>query len=136
MRGTPETMQKGDLTYHSIRGEIIRFLEERIQKAKSTGINVKNIIIDPGIGFGKTAEDNIRLLKHLKEFRTLGRPILIGTSRKGFIGKYTGGDPASRMEGTAATVTAAILNGANIVRVHDVKFMKKVSEMADAIMRK
>ncbi|MEA3470523.1 MAG: dihydropteroate synthase [Thermodesulfobacteriota bacterium] len=133
MRGAPKTMQEGDLSYPSLRGDIMGFLEERIDEATSAGIERDNIIIDPGIGFGKTAEDNIRLIKYLKEFKGLGRPILIGTSRKGFIGKTTGGGTEERLEGTTATVTAAILNGAHVVRVHDVGFMKKVSIMADAI---
>jgi dihydropteroate synthase len=133
MRGTPKTMQEGDLSYPSLRDDIIRFLEERIDEATSSGIERDAIIIDPGIGFGKTVEDNIRLIKYLEEFKGLGRPILIGTSRKGFIGKTTGGGTENRMEGTAATVTAAILNGAHVVRVHDVGFMKKVAIMADAI---
>jgi len=133
MRGTPKTMQEGDLGYSSLRGDIIDFLKKRIAEATSAGIERENIIIDPGIGFGKTAEDNIRLVKYLEEFKGLGRPILIGTSRKGFIGKTIGGGTEERMEGTAATVTAAILNGAHVVRVHDVGFMKKVAMMADAI---
>jgi len=133
MRGTPKTMQEGDLSYPSLRGDITRFLEERIDEATSSGIERDAIIIDPGIGFGKTVEDNNRLIKYLEEFKGLGRPILIGTSRKGFIGKTTGGGTENRMEGTAATVTAAILNGAHVVRVHDVGFMKKVAIMADAI---
>jgi dihydropteroate synthase len=136
MRGTPKNMQEGDLTYQSLRGEIIEFLKNRIEKAKSCGIDIENIIIDPGMGFGKTAEDNIRILKYLKEFKTLGRPILVGTSRKAFIGKITGEEvPQMRISGTAATVTAAIMNGANIVRVHDVKTLKHVAMMADAIVR-
>jgi dihydropteroate synthase len=133
MRGTPKTMQQGDLSYPSLRSDIIGFLGERIEEATAAGIERDAIIIDPGIGFGKSAEDNIRLLKYLEEFKGLGRPILIGTSRKGFIGKTTGGGAEERLEGTAATVTAAILNGAHVVRVHDVGFMKKVAIMADAI---
>ncbi|MBW2636632.1 MAG: dihydropteroate synthase [Deltaproteobacteria bacterium] len=133
MRGTPKTMQEGDLGYSLLRGDIIDFLEERIDEAISAGIERENIIIDPGIGFGKSVDDNIRLLKYLEEFKGLGRPILIGTSRKGFIGKTTGGGTEERLEGTAATVTAAILKGAHIVRVHDMVFMKKVAIMADAI---
>ena len=81
-------------------------------------------------------EDNIKLLKHLSEFKALGRPILVGTSRKSFIGKITGEEnPMMRTFGTAATVTAAIMNGANIIRVHDIKTMKHVAAMADAIVR-
>jgi len=133
MRGTPKTMQEGDLTYSSLRSDIMGFLEERIEAALSVGIERDAIIVDPGIGFGKTSEDNIRLLKYLEEFKGLGRPILIGTSRKGFIGRTTGGEVKDRLAGTAATVTAAILKGANVVRVHDVGFMKKVAVMADAI---
>lgn len=136
MRGTPKNMQEGDLTYQSLRREIIEFLKNRIEKAKSCGIDIENIIIDPGIGFGKTAGDNLRILKYLKELKTLGRPILVGTSRKAFIGKITGEEvPQMRISGTAATVAAAIMNGANIIRVHDVKTMKHVAMMADAIVR-
>ena len=135
MRGIPRTMQEGDLSYGSLMGDIIQFLRERIEKAQSSGIDADNIIVDPGIGFGKTTNDNIKLLKHLQEFKTLGRPILVGASRKRFIGEITGGDSSDRIEGTAATVTAAIMNGAHILRVHDVKFMKRVSSMADTIAR-
>jgi dihydropteroate synthase len=135
MKGTPKTMQEGDISYRSLMSEIIRFSGERIEKAEAGGIDIENIIIDPGIGFGKTTKDNLRLLKYLKEFKTLGRPILAGASRKRFIGEITGGDLLDRLEGTAATATAAIMNGAHILRVHDVKFMKKVSTMADAIVR-
>jgi dihydropteroate synthase len=92
-------------------------------------------MIDPGIGFGKTWEDSMRLLKYLSEFKVMGRPIVTGPSRKAFIGKITGGGPTERIEGTAAAVTAAIMNGTNVVRVHDVKAMKKVAAMADAILR-
>jgi dihydropteroate synthase len=134
MKGTPKTMQEGDISYRSVTGEIIQFLAERIEHARSIGINTENIIIDPGIGFGKTTQNNLTLLKYLQEFKTLGRPILVGTSRKRFIGDITGGEPHDRIEGTAATVTAAVMNGAQIVRVHDVKFMNRVCRMADAIM--
>jgi dihydropteroate synthase len=134
MRGTPRTMQEGDLRYHSLMGEIIQFLGERIEKAVAGGVSRENIIVDPGIGFGKKAEDNLKLIRHLRELKTLGRPIALGPSRKSFIGKATGVKiPAERIEGTAAAVTAAIMNGANILRVHDVRFMKRVSAMADAL---
>jgi len=135
MRGIPKTMQVGDISYRSLMSDIIQFLRERMEKAQSSGIDVDNIIVDPGIGFGKTTNDNIKLLKHLQEFKTLGRPILVGASRKRFIGEITGGNSSGRIEGTAATVAAAIMNGAHILRVHDVKFMKKVSSMADTIAR-
>jgi dihydropteroate synthase len=135
MRGTPRDMQQGDLAYEDLFAEIIAYLGEKIEKAQAAGIGGENILIDPGIGFGKSAEDNLRLIKRLAEFKVLGRPVLIGTSRKMFIGKVTGGSPRERLEGTAATVTAAVLNGAHVVRVHDVKFMKPVVSMTDAILR-
>ena len=136
MRGTPSTMQKEDLSYGSLIGEIRDFLEDRIEKASSSGIQTDNLVIDPGIGFGKNVDDNLRLLRHLGEFKALGRPICVGVSRKHFTGKITGVTrPAERIEGTAAAVTAAILNGANIIRVHDVGTMKRVAAMADAIRR-
>jgi len=135
MRGTPKSMQDGNLAYCSLRGEIIGFLQKRIDHAVNQGINTERIMIDPGLGFGKTAEDNRRLIKHLREFKCLQRPIVVGPSRKGFIGRITGGIPADRSEGTAAVVTAAILHGAQVVRVHDVAMMKKVASMADAVLR-
>ena len=135
IRGTPQDMQKGDLAYKSLQGDVMEFLEDKIEKAQTAGIPFVNIMIDPGIGFGKSVEDNLKLLNHLSEFRVLGRPIVTGVSRKSFIGKISGGSTLERLEGTAAAVTAAIMNGSNIVRVHDVKSMKKVVAMADAILR-
>lgn len=137
MRGTPRTMQKGDLTYRSLLGEVLRFLSDRIGHAVEAGIPPDRIVVDPGIGFGKSVEDNLRLLRHLGEFKVLGRPVCIGVSRKHFTGKITGVDrPDERIEGTAAAVTAAILNGADMVRVHDVGIMKRVAAMADALRGK
>jgi dihydropteroate synthase len=136
MRGTPRTMQEGDLHYRSLTGEIIRFLGMRIEKAVAEGVARENIIVDPGIGFGKRTEDNFTLIRHLRELKTLGRPIALGPSRKAFLGTSTGVKvPAERVEGTAAAVTAAIMNGANILRVHEVRFMKRVSATADALAR-
>ena len=135
MRGNPKVMQQGDLTYPSLLDNIAGFLKERMETARMEGIDFTQIVIDPGIGFGKTADDNLRLIRHLGEFKRLGRPILMGVSRKAFIGKITGGLPSERIEGTAAAVTASILGGAQIVRVHDVPVMKKVALMADAIRR-
>jgi dihydropteroate synthase len=135
MRGTPKSMQAGDLEYHSLRGEIIAFLRERIERAGDAGIDPTRIMVDPGLGFGKTADDNMRLIKYLREFRILGRPILVGASRKAFIGRVTGGTPLERGEGTAAAVTAAILNGAQVIRVHDIPTMKKVAAVADSVLR-
>jgi dihydropteroate synthase len=135
MRGTPEDMQKGDLSYRSLRGDIIEFLEGKMEEAGMAGISPESIMIDPGIGFGKNGEDSMRLLKYLSEFKVMGRPIVTGPSRKAFIGKITGGGPNERIEGTAAAVTAAIMNGTHVIRVHDVKAMKKVAAMADTILR-
>lgn len=135
MRGTPKTMQTGDLTYGSLRAEVITYLRARIESAREAGIDPEQILVDPGLGFGKTAMDNVRLIKHLGELNVLGRPIVTGASRKSFIGYVTGGTPQERLEGTAAAVTAAILNGSRVIRVHDVAAMKKVAAMADALNR-
>ena len=135
MRGKPKDMQQGDLTYRSLRGEIIAFLQKRIEKAAEIGIDPEQIMVDPGLGFGKTALDNMRLIRYLGEFKVLGRPIVTGASRKSFIGTVTGGTPRERIEGTAAAVTATIMNGSRVIRVHDVKAMKKVAAMADALIR-
>jgi len=133
MRGLPKTMQTGDLIYRSLLDEVIAFLNERIDSAKQRGIAPEQIMIDPGIGFGKSAVDNLRLIRYLNEFKVLERPIVTGVSRKSFIGHVTGGRPQERLEGTAAAVTAAILNGSRVIRVHDVKTMKRVAAMADAL---
>lgn len=134
MRGLPKTMQTGDLAYQSLLGEVIAFLKSRIDSAVESGIAPEQVMIDPGIGFGKSAADNLRLIRRLSEFKVLGRPIVTGVSRKSFIGHVTGGGPQERLEGTAASVTAAILNGSRVVRVHDVEMMKKVAAMADALV--
>jgi dihydropteroate synthase len=133
MRGLPKTMQTGDLHYRSLLDDVLSYLKERIDSAEQNGIAPVQVMIDPGIGFGKTALDNVRLIRHLSEFKILGRPIVTGVSRKSFIGHVTGGGPLERIEGTAASVTATILNGSRVIRVHDVKTMKKVAAMADAL---
>jgi len=134
MRGVPETMQEGDLAYLALMGEITGFLKESMENARSSGVDVENIIVDPGIGFGKSTADNIAILRHLRELKTLGRPIMVGTSRKRFIGEITGEELAGdRVAGTAASVAASIMNGADIVRVHDVEFMKRLSGVIDEI---
>ena len=135
MRGKPKTMQTGDLSYSSLCSEIRDFLRDRIEKAGEMGIDPVQIMVDPGLGFGKTADDNLKLIRHLGEFKSLGRPIVTGVSRKSFIGHVTGGGPQERIEGTAAAVTAAILHGSRVIRVHDVGVMKKVAAMADALSR-
>ncbi len=134
MRGAPKTMQEGDLSYRSLMGEITGFLEGSMENARSSGVDVENIVVDPGIGFGKSTADNLAILRHLSELKSLGRPIMVGTSRKRFIGEITGEDLARNcVEGTAASVVASIMNGADIIRVHDVGFMKKLSRIADEI---
>jgi dihydropteroate synthase len=134
MRGKPQNMQKGDLSYKSLMNEILVYLKKSIDLAMRSEIEKNNLVIDPGIGFGKSAQDNYLILNNLAELKALGLPIMIGTSRKSFIGRIIGEDTAKRIEGTAATVTAAILNGCHIIRVHDVAFMKKVAAVTDAIV--
>jgi len=135
MRGTPADMQSGNLHYDDLTGEILSFLERAVGKALAAGIGLERLVVDPGIGFGKTYEDNCRILNRLDEFKSLGLPLLVGTSRKAFIGSVTGDAADRRLEGTAATVAAAVMNGCHIVRVHDVAAMKKVAAMTDAIVR-
>ncbi len=130
IQGTPETMQDNP-QYSDVVLEVKNGLQKSISIAASAG--VKQIIVDPGIGFGKNLNHNLSLLKHLSEFKELGYPILVGTSRKGFIGALLNLPVSTRMEGTAATVAVSIMNGANIVRVHDVKEMKRIAVVTDAI---
>ena len=113
--------------------EISSFFLEQINIAKSNGIHIKNIILDPGIGFGKTVEHNFTIIKKLNQFCELGFPIMIGPSRKSFIGTTLDLPPNDRIEGTAAAVSAGIINGARIVRVHDVKEMKRVVTIIENI---
>ncbi len=134
MKGAPKNMQI-DPHYGSVIDEIISFLRARIQAAVDAGISSSQIIIDPGIGFGKTVAHNLEIIRRLREFKSLEKPILIGTSRKSFIGKVLDLPADDRLEGTAATITTAINNGADIIRVHDVKEMVRVTRMTDAIVR-
>jgi dihydropteroate synthase len=133
IKGRPRDMQQNPV-YEALIPEIMDYLREGIKIARQTGISEDKIIIDPGIGFGKTFDHNLGIIKHLHEFRFLEKPILIGLSRKAFIGKILGDVPyTERPEGTAAAVAISIINGANIIRVHDVKEMVKVAKIADAI---
>ena len=134
MRGTPKNMQKGDLVYADLMGEITNYLKQSSEKAIKAGIEKDCLVVDPGIGFGKTPQDNYKIIKNLSELKILGLPVMIGTSRKSFIDKLIGGEPQHRLEGTAATVAAAIMNGCHIVRVHDVAVMKKVAAVTDALV--
>ena len=135
IRGTPRNMQVNP-EYEALIPEIIDYLRTSIRTATDAGVSENMIVIDPGIGFGKTFDHNLEILKNLREFTLLGKPLLIGPSRKAFIGKILNNASTSeRLEGTAAAVAISILNGANIVRVHDVKEMVKVARVADAIKR-
>ena len=111
--------------------KLLHFFENKSTKTQKEGI--QQIIIDPGIGFGKTVDHNLEILKHLDVFKTLGCPICVGPSRKSFIGTITGLSAKERLEGTLAAITIAIMNGANIVRVHDVKECKRAVQIIDAI---
>ena len=117
--------------YNDVVNEIKDFLSDRISKAKKAGID--DIIIDPGIGFGKTTEHNLQILKRLNEFTEFGYPIMAGPSRKSFIGNITGLPVNERLEGTLASAAIAVMNGANILRVHDVRQCKRAVQIADAI---
>jgi len=121
--------------YHDLMADVVRSLRESIALARMAGVAEANIIIDPGIGFGKRCEHNLEVLARLSELRVTGRPILLGTSRKSTIGHLLGTPPHDRLEGTAAMVALAIANGADIVRVHDVKEMARVARVADAVER-
>ncbi len=137
-RGTPQTMQRAP-RYHNLLDEVRQFLEQQCHRAIAAGIGRNRIVVDPGIGFGKTTRHNLTLLARLDAFADLGVPILVGPSRKSFIGKVLGGravdDPAARASGTAAVLAVAILRGARIVRVHDVAEAVDVVRVADAIQR-
>ena len=139
MRGTPRTMQRGPFARDVIR-DVMAGLREAVARARRAGLAKSQILLDPGIGFGKTHEQNFEILARLPEFARLGCPLVVGTSRKSFLGKALArpGDPdlpaGERLLGTAATVTASILGGAHIVRVHDVAEMARVVRVADAIL--
>ncbi len=132
MRGTPKTMQH-DISYRDVVEDLKAFFASRVAEVREKG--VQEIMIDPGIGFGKTAQHNLEILKRLSEFKDLGLPVLVGPSRKSFIGKITGDPPDGRVEGTLAAVSVAILNGASAVRVHDVKACKRAVRIVDAVRK-
>lgn len=135
MQGTPRTMQQAP-RYDDVIAEVVQFLRERIVAAQSAGVVLQRILIDPGIGFGKQLAHNLALIRRQAELSALGRPVVIGTSRKSFIGKITNEpDPGNRLFGTAASVAWSIANRADIVRVHDVEPMMKVVATIQAIMQ-
>jgi len=134
-KGTPYDMQQNPV-YEDVVGEVIAYLEEGIAIAEKAGVDREKILIDPGIGFGKTIEHNLLLLNRLDELRCLGRPIVLGTSRKKFIGTVLNvPTPEQRVDGTATTVALGIERGAHVVRVHDVARMAQVARMTDAIVK-
>jgi dihydropteroate synthase len=135
IKGTPKNMQD-DPYYDDVMKEISSYLKESIQIAKDAGIEEDKIIIDPGIGFGKRLEDNLDILKNLSILKTLEKPILVGPSRKSFIGKVLDLPPEERLEGSLGALAVAIFNGANLVRVHDVKESLRVAKLVDAIRKR
>jgi len=137
MRGVPGTMQRGPFARDVLK-DVARWLRESVARARSAGVAKSKIILDPGIGFGKSYAQNYELIEKLPQLAVLGYPLLVGTSRKGFLGATLGRDgkpapPEERIWGTAATVTGSILGGAHIVRVHDVAEMLQVARVADCL---
>ena len=132
IKGTPRTMQQNPV-YDDLISEVIAGLAESVDIATNAGVESDKIIIDPGIGFGKTPEHNFSIINRLQELKELGKPVLIGTSRKSFIGKVLDREANDRLMGTAATCAVAIMNGADIIRVHDVSDMLDVARVADAL---
>ena len=133
MQGTPRTMQE-DPRYDDVVDDVRAFLAERIEAAVGAGIDERRIWVDPGIGFGKTVEHNLELLRRLGELRELGRPIVIGTSRKRFLGTLTGREVGERLGGTVASNVLALAAGADVFRVHDVAEMRQALDAAAAIL--
>lgn len=134
MKGTPLTMQHNPV-YNNLIDDIINKIGLLIKNAEDKGVKQENIIIDPGLGFGKTTDHNLEILNKLSQFKKFGRPILIGPSRKSFIGNILCEEPGQRIFGVASCAAIAIKNGADIIRVHDIKEMKQVALLADAIIK-
>ncbi len=135
IKGQPKNMQQNP-EYSDVMEEVVNYLLEGLEIAQKAGILLEKLIVDPGIGFGKTVEHNLEILKRLRELKALGRPVLVGTSRKSFIGQVLDLPVDQRLEGTAATVALSIVNGADIIRVHDVRAMSRVAKMTDPIVRR
>ena len=132
MRGTPRDM-KERARYQDLLGEVRAELRDAMDRAVGAGVREDRILLDPGIGFAKTAEQSVEVLGRLPELLSLGRPLLVGPSRKSFIGSITGAPPAERLAGTLAAVTAAVLGGAAFVRVHDVAASRQAARVAAAL---
>jgi dihydropteroate synthase len=133
MKGVPRTMQESP-SYDDLLGEVRAFLRDRVREAEAAGIPFERTIIDPGIGFGKTAEHNLALLNRLDALQDLGRPVCVGASRKAFIGRILGLPPGERLEGTIAAAVLSVSRGASILRVHDVGAVAKAVRVAEAIL--
>jgi len=132
MQGTPRTMQQRP-HYRDVVEEVKEFLRDQIRYAVQSGVDLERIIIDPGIGFGKELEHNLALLRALPALADLGRPVLVGPSRKTFIGKILDVGPEERLEGSLAAAVAAVLGGASVIRTHDVKEARRAIRVADAM---
>jgi dihydropteroate synthase len=133
MQGDPRTMQESP-HYEDVVDDVKAFLTERMEVARAAGVDEERIWLDPGIGFGKTLEHNLELLRRLGELRSLGRPLVVGTSRKSFIGKVDGSGPAERLGGTIASSVLVAAEGADVLRVHDVSEMRQAMTVATAIL--
>jgi dihydropteroate synthase len=133
MQGTPRTMQANP-TYDDVVDDVKAFLAERTEAAVAAGVDEGRIWLDPGIGFGKTLEHNLELLRRLSELRELGRPLVVGTSRKSFIGKVDGSEAGERLGGTIASSVLAAAEGADVLRVHDVAEVAQALRVAGAIL--
>lgn len=129
------TQNQRGASFHHFFPELVADLERSLQLALKAGVEWSNIIVDPGVGFGKTVEQNLEIVRRLSELKSLGRPILLGTSRKSFIGLVLDLPVDQRLEGTAASIAIGIANGADMVRVHDIGQMVRVVRMSDAIIR-
>ena len=129
------TQNQRGASFHHFFPELVADLEKSLQLALNAGVEWSNIIVDPGVGFGKTVEQNLEIVRRLSELKSLGRPILLGTSRKSFIGLVLDLPVDQRLEGTAASIAIGVANGADMVRVHDVGQMVRVVRMSDAIIR-
>lgn len=132
MKGSPRSMQRAP-GYDDVMAEVFAFLAGQVRRAEGAGISRERLVVDPGIGFGKRVQDNLAILNRLGELHSLGLPLLVGVSRKSFIGKVLDLPVEDRLEGTSAAVAMAVAKGAHIVRVHDVKQMVRVARMTQAI---
>jgi dihydropteroate synthase len=134
MQGEPRNMQ-ADPSYEDVVGEILEFLKAQVEVALEAGVKEDGIMVDPGIGFGKTVDHNLEILAGVGRFRELGYPVMVGTSRKSFIGMILDTEPDDRLEGTIASNVAAVMGGADFVRVHDVKEISRAMTLTDLIIR-